>query len=136
MNPRPSPWQGDALPLSYSRIRHEAVYRSPLPRVNAGAHLLPQRGLNPNKLALNPFGRVNRQIRLHNRFKTLLDVAIERGGTILGRVSGIVAGQTLFRNRIGAGQMKDAQRAPALAAARKTSSIWARVEKVRPSKKM
>ena len=30
LNPRPSPWQGDALPLSYSRIRPEAVYR-PVP---------------------------------------------------------------------------------------------------------
>jgi hypothetical protein len=28
LNPRPSPWQGDALPLSYSRIRPEAVYRA------------------------------------------------------------------------------------------------------------
>jgi hypothetical protein len=36
LNPRPSPWQGDALPLSYSRIRPEAVYRSTRRRVNAG----------------------------------------------------------------------------------------------------
>ncbi len=35
LNPRPSPWQGDALPLSYSRIRPEAVYRSAHRRVNA-----------------------------------------------------------------------------------------------------
>jgi hypothetical protein len=35
LNPRPSPWQGDALPLSYSRIRPEAVYRAVPCRVNA-----------------------------------------------------------------------------------------------------
>jgi hypothetical protein len=35
LNPRPSPWQGDALPLSYSRIRPEAVYRAAHRPVNA-----------------------------------------------------------------------------------------------------
>jgi hypothetical protein len=37
LNPRPSPWQGDALPLSYSRIRPEAVYRAAHRPVNATA---------------------------------------------------------------------------------------------------
>ena len=43
LNPRPSPWQGDALPLSYSRIRPEAVYRSAHRRVNAGPYSSPLR---------------------------------------------------------------------------------------------
>jgi hypothetical protein len=43
LNPRPSPWQGDALPLSYSRIRPEAVYRSAHRRVNAGPYSSPRR---------------------------------------------------------------------------------------------
>ena len=34
LNPRPSPWQGDALPLSYSRIRPQRVYRAVHSRVN------------------------------------------------------------------------------------------------------
>ena len=38
LNPRPSPWQGDALPLSYSRIRPEAVYRAAHRPVNAAPY--------------------------------------------------------------------------------------------------
>ena len=38
LNPRPSPWQGDALPLSYSRIRPEAVYRAVPCPVNADTY--------------------------------------------------------------------------------------------------
>src|ERR1700722_5675817 len=37
LNPRPSPWQGDALPLSYSRVSTLRVYRAALGAVNAGA---------------------------------------------------------------------------------------------------
>jgi hypothetical protein len=43
LNPRPSPWQGDALPLSYSRIRPQAVYRSAPRPVNATPYSVPAR---------------------------------------------------------------------------------------------
>jgi hypothetical protein len=43
LNPRPSPWQGDALPLSYSRIRPEAVYRAAHRPVNARPYSFPVR---------------------------------------------------------------------------------------------
>src|SRR5271154_7180695 len=34
LNSRPSPWQGDALPLSYSRLLPELVYRAGWGRSN------------------------------------------------------------------------------------------------------
>ncbi len=43
LNPRPSPWQGDALPLSYSRIRPQAVYRAAPRPVNATPYSVPAR---------------------------------------------------------------------------------------------
>ncbi len=39
LNPRPSPWQGDALPLSYSRLVQIAVYRSSMAWSTAAVRL-------------------------------------------------------------------------------------------------
>ena len=50
LNPRPSPWQGDALPLSYSRVSTLRVYRDGLSAVNVGggSRSGPAHQLRPN----------------------------------------------------------------------------------------
>src|SRR3984957_3135394 len=89
LNPRPSPWQGDALPLSYSRIRPEAVYRAAHRRVNAG--LLPGHEVlfHHRQHRIGARCCVDLQLGLRDGLKLLLDPAIKRSITILCGMAGV-----------------------------------------------
>src|ERR1700677_2714149 len=79
LNPRPSPWQGDALPLSYSRIRPEAVYRAARRPVNAPTLFLARKiAFDRRHLPVDPERRIDLQLRLQDGLKVLLDAAVER----------------------------------------------------------
>src|ERR1700733_11598604 len=109
LNPRPSPWQGDALPLSYSRIRPQAVYRAAPRPVNATPLFRPRKiGFHRRQLPLNASRRVDLQLGLQNGLKVLLDPAVERRITIFCRMTRIAADQTLFRDRISTFQVQNA----------------------------
>ena len=96
----------------------------------------PEIGLNSLQIMIDPQRRVDLQLLMQDRLEVLLDAAIERRITILCRMSGVASRQTLFRDHIRTNHMQDTPAGTASAAASKTSSICAPVEKVRPSKKM
>src|ERR1700733_8490546 len=73
LNPRPSPWQGDALPLSYSRIRPEAVYRAARRPVNAVLFVALEIAFDRRQHALDAQRRIDLQLELPDRLKVLLD---------------------------------------------------------------
>ena len=84
LNPRPSPWQGDALPLSYSRIRTQAVYRGGPCRVNASrpsppsglACPLTEIGLDCPQLPLDASCCLHREVGPQNRLGLVLQRAV------------------------------------------------------------
>ena len=80
--------------------------------------------------------RVDLQLLVQDRLEMLLDPAIEGRIAILCRMSRVAVRQAFFRDRIGTNHVQDAPARTSFAAASKTSSICALVEKVRPSKKM
>src|ERR1700744_4742477 len=96
LNPRPSPWQGDALPLSYSRIRPEAVYRAAYRPVNAALRLTLHVRFHCRQHRIGAGRGVDFQLRLGNGLEVLLDAAIKGGITILCGVGGVDAAQALF----------------------------------------
>ena len=54
LNPRPSPWQGDALPLSYSRSFDGLVFDSSLTLISCQATIRLAQSLDPNWRELQP----------------------------------------------------------------------------------